>query len=147
MGKKIYHVHLTSEDKEKLSQLINSGVSSARKLRRARTLLLASEGFRDEDIALSLKTNTRTVQRTRQRFVEEGLESSLNERCRSGQPPKLTGKTEAALIALSCSDPPDGRSQWTMQLLADHLVELGYIERISDEAVRLCLKKNKSNPG
>ncbi|RKY62069.1 MAG: hypothetical protein DRP95_02040 [Candidatus Latescibacterota bacterium] len=83
----------------------------------------------------------------RKRFAEEGLEAALNERPHPGAKPKLDGKQEAFLVALACSDPPEGREHWTMQLLADRLVELGVVESISDETVRRVLKKTTSSPG
>jgi transposase len=87
------------------------------------------------------------VERTRQRFVEEELEAALSERPRPGQPRKLNGKKEALLVALACSDPPKGHQKWTMQLLADRLVELKVVDSIADETVRRVLKKTMSNPG
>ncbi|NEP29597.1 MAG: helix-turn-helix domain-containing protein, partial [Moorea sp. SIO3I6] len=87
------------------------------------------------------------VPRTRQRCVEEGLESALKERRRKGRTKLLQGKTEAFLVATACSEPPAGRESWTMQLLADRLVELNLVERISDETVRRTLKKTTSNLG
>ena len=88
-----------------------------------------------------LKVGESTVHRTRQRCVESGLESALTERPRPGRKVKIEGKAEAFLVATACSDPPSGRQSWTMQLLADRLVELDLVESISDEAVRLRLKK------
>ena len=89
----------------------------------------------------------RRLERTRKRFVEEGLEAALNERPRAGGQRKLAGKQEALLVALACSTPPDERKCWTMQLLADKLVELKQVESISDETVRRTLKKTSSSHG
>lgn len=86
------------------------------------------------------------MERTWQRFVEEGLEAALSERPRPGQPRKLNGKQEALLVALACSDPPKGRQKWTMQLLADRLVELKVVHSIADETVRRIPKKNDLKP-
>jgi transposase len=127
--------------------LIKSGETKARKLNRAHILLLADEGRADPEIAAALHTGESTVYRTRKRFVEGNLDFALNERRRPGAKPKLNGKEEALLIALSKSTPPEGRKSWTMQLLADRLVELGEVERISDETVRRILKKTVSSPG
>jgi len=91
-------------------------------------------------------TSAATVYRTRRRFVEEGLEA-LNERPRPGQPRKLTGKAEAHLIAVACSDPPEGHTHWTMRLLAGKVVELGFAESVSPETVRQTLKKTNLSPG
>jgi transposase len=88
-----------------------------------------------------------TVERTRKRFVEEGLEAALSERSRPGARRKLDGHQEAYLVALACSDPPEGKKRWSMQLLADRLVEVGMVEEISDETVRRTLKKGTLNRG
>jgi transposase len=120
---------------------------SARKLTRAHVLLQADAGATDNAIAAALSIGTATVERLRKRFVEEGLEAALTERPRPGSQRKLAGKQEAFLIALACSTPPEERQCWTMQLLADKLVELQVVEAISDETVRRTLKKTRSNPG
>ena len=88
-----------------------------------------------------MRVGLRTVERTRQRFVEGGLDRALTEQPRPGVPPKLDGKQAAMLVALACSDAPGGRESWTMQLLADKLVELNVVDTISDETVRRTLKK------
>ena len=138
---KIYHVDLTEEERESLLQLIRTGKPSARKVTRARILLLADEGKLDREIQEALHTGLSTIERTRKRFVEGNLEYALNEKKRSGAPRKFDGKQEAYLVALACSPPPSGRVRWTLQLLSDKLVELGVVEKISDETVRLRLKK------
>ena len=142
MAKK-YRVTLTTEEREALTTLIQKGFVGVRKLTRAHILLLADEGESDEVIAEALHTSLSTVQRTRQRFVEEGCEAALHERRRPGKKRLLQGRTEAFLVALACSDPPIGRKRWTMQLLADRLVELTVVEAISDETVRRTLKKTR----
>jgi transposase len=147
MSKKVYIVELKDDEKDTLLDLVKSGQTRARKLNRAHILLLADEGRSDPAIARALHTSESTVQRTRRRFVEGNLEFALNERRRPGAKPKLNSKEEALLIALSKSTPPEGRKCWTMQLLADRLVELGEVESISDETVRRILKKRRSNPG
>lgn len=144
---KIYIVDLTEEERTFLLKFIKSGKHSARKINRARILLLADEGKTDREIAEALHTNVPTVQRTRQRFVEGNLEYALNERPRPGGQKKLDGKAEAVLIALAHSAPLAGRKSWTMQLLADRLVELKVVDSISDETVRRELKKSVSNLG
>jgi len=142
-----YIVDLTNEEREQLLQLIQKGNSSARKLTRARILLKAHEGLIDEQVAKALNTGTATVERVRKRFVEEGLESALTERPRPGQRIKLNGKQQAHLIAVACSDPPQGHARWTLRLLADKVVELEFAKSISPETVRQILKKTNSNPG
>jgi transposase len=142
-----YIVDLTAAEHEYLGGLLKHGKSSARKIARAHMLLQAAEGLSDAEIADTLRVGLSTIHRTRQRFVEAGVEHALSERRRAGVRPKLEGKQEAFLVALACSTPPAGRARWTMQLLADRLVELTTVEGISDETVRRTLKKTSSNPG
>jgi putative transposase len=142
-----YLVDLTAAEQEYLGGLLKHGKASARKIARAHMLLHAAEGQSDEEIADMLRVGRSTIHRTRQRFVEEGLEPALSERRRASGRPKLEGKQEAFLVALACSTPPAGRARWTMQLLADRLVELTTVAGISDETVRRALKKTSSTPG
>lgn len=142
MPKKIYIVDLTKEERTQLLDFIKSGKHSARKLNRARILLLADEGKADGEIAEALHTGTATVQRTRQRFVEGNLGGALNERPRPGGQKKLDEKGEVILETLAHSQPPEGRKRWTLQLLADRLVQLKVVDSISYETVRQEVKKN-----
>jgi len=142
-----YLVDLTAVEHEYLGGLLKHGKASARKIARAHMLLHAAEGLSDEEIADTLGVGLSTLHRTRQRFVEEGVEHALNERRRAGVRQKLEGKQEAFLVALACSTPPAGRARWTLQLLADRLGELTAGEGIWDETVRRALKKTSSNPG
>lgn len=144
---KRYRVTLTDPERTHLLTLIKKGTVSARKLSRAHTLLQADAGATDEAIATALHLGIATVERIRKRFVEEGLEAALAERARPGGRRKLDGKQEAFLSALACSPPPEGRQCWTMQILADKLVELRMVEAISDETVRRTLKKMSSSHG
>jgi len=144
---KKYEVALTDEERLYLLDLLKKGEAKARMLTRARILLLSAEGNADQWIADALKVNPQMVRNIRKRFAEEGLEAALQERPRPGTQPKLDGKQEAFLIALTCSEPPQGRERWTMQLLANRLVELEIVESISDETVRRVLKKTTSSPG
>lgn len=146
MPKKKYLVDLTADDREQLRQLVRRGKHSSRKVTRARILLLAADGSTDEQIAAALSCGIKTVERTRRRFVEEGL-GCLNERPRRGAERKLTGKQEAHLIAVACSTPPGGRARWTLRLLADRVVELGLAPAIARETVRQVLKKTNSSRG
>jgi transposase len=116
-------------------------------LTRARALLLSNRRLSDAEVATALELSTRTVQRLRRRACTEGVAAALVDRPRPGGAPKLDGPQEAMLVALACSDPPTGRSHWTMQLLAERLVELQVVESISDETVRRTLKKTSSSPG
>lgn len=145
MPKKIYIVDLTEEEREHLLDFIKSGKRSSRKLNRARILLHADEGKSDNEIAKALHTGASTVQRTRQRFVEGNLEGALNERPRQGRIKKLDEKGEAVLETLAHSKPPEGNKRWTLQLLADRLVELKVVDRISYETVRQEVKKKELN--
>ena len=142
-----YIVELTADERVHLRQLIRRGHLSARKIARARILLKADQGRRDEQIAQAVEVGLSTVGRVRQRFVEEGFESALTERSRPGQRPKLNGKQQAHLIAVACSSAPEGRARWTLSLLADKVVELGFVDSICRETVRQVLKKTTSSPG
>lgn len=146
MAKK-YLVTLTDDEQAQLLAMTKRGKVAARQLGRAHILLHAHAGATDGAMAQALRIGTATVERTRKRFVEEGLEAALAERPRPGGRPTLEGKPEAFLIALACSTPPAERPCWTMQLLADKLVELGLVESISDESVRRTLKTTCSNRG
>ena len=147
MSKKIYIVDLTDDERKTLKRLLKSGTHSARKLNRARILLLADEGKTDPEIADALHTGIATVQRIRKRFVEGNLEGALNERPRVGGTKKLNQKGEAVLETLAHSKPPDGRKRWTLHLLADRLVELKVVESISHETVRKEVKKKDLDLG
>jgi transposase len=144
MPRKTYIVDLTQDERTYLLDFIRSGKRSARKLDRARILLLADEGKTDGEIAKALHTGVSTVQRTRQRFVEENLEGALDERRRPGRQRKLDEKGEAVLETLAHSEPPEGRKRWTLELLGDRLVQSKVVESISYETVRQELKKNAS---
>lgn len=140
--RKLYVVDLSEEEKAQLQSLTKKGKTSARKLNRARVLLLADQGETDQQIAKAVGVGTSTVERIRKRFVTEGsLEAALTERPRPGGNRKLSGRQEAYLLALASSDPPQGNKRWTMQLLADRLVELEVVDSLSDETVRRTLKR------
>lgn len=140
MNKK-YRVDLTDAERTHLLDLIKKGTCGARKLTRAHILLQAHDGATDAAIAAALHVGARTVERTRQKFVEGNLDFALSERPRPGAKRKLDDKQEARLIATTCSTPPEGYKRWTMQLLADELVALSIVDTISDETVRRTLKK------
>ncbi len=147
MRKKVYAVVLTDDERQQLHATIHGGTTRARMVNRAQILLHASEEKPDTEIAAALHTSESTVGRVRKRFAEEGLHAALHERARPGGARTLSGEQEAHLVALACSDPPQGRGEWTMHLLADQLVTLGIVETISDETVRRMLKKGASNRG
>ena len=139
--RKIYQVTLTEAERTSLHDLTKKGTVAARKLTRAHVLLQADAGATDSTIAQALHIGRATVERVRKRFVQQGVEAALSEQKRPGAKRKLDGKAEATLIAWTCSAPPDDRTCWTMQLLADKLVELKLVDAISDETVRRTLKK------
>ena len=145
---KKYIVRLSGEERESLTRLKSSGKGPARMFTRARILLKADVGkggpsWPDEKIAEALDVTVQTVERVRKQLVEEGLEAVLCRRKYTQKVPrkKLDGDAEAHLIALACSEAPTGYTRWSLRLLADRMVELGYIESISHEAVRRALKK------
>lgn len=147
MPAKIYRVTLTIEERQALTALVNKGKGPAGKLKRARILLMADEtqdggGWKDDDIVQALHTSRRTVGRTRENCVELGVEAAINHtRPRRTRGKVLDGAAEARLIQLACSEAPDGREQWTLQLLANKLIELEVVETVSYETVRTTLKK------
>jgi putative transposase len=144
---KRYRVTLTDAERGRLVGLSRQRTASVRMVRRARGLLLAAEGKTDEVIAEQIRMSVTSLERLRRRFVEEGLEASLRERPRPGARPKLGPKEQAFVVALACTKPPEGRHRWTMQLLADRVVELELVPGISDEAIRRLLKRTSSSRG
>jgi len=151
---KKYKVTLTVAERQQLSDLIAAGKAAAQKLAHARILLKADAAdggpaWPETRIAEAVEGSVVTVERVRQRFVEQGLEAALGrkQRDRPSRPRKLDGRAEARLIALACSAPPGGRQEWTMQLLADKLVELEVVDAVCDETVRRTLKKTRSSRG
>ena len=136
-----YNVRLKEEERDELIQYLRRGKSSARSQTRARILLLADEGRDDPEISKILKVSKPTANRIRKRYCEGGLDFALNEKSRCGAPPKIDSKVEAQLTFLACSEPPDGRSKWTVRLLADKLVEMEAIDSISHMSVQRLLKK------
>ena len=151
--KKKYIVTLTDEERRMLQEMLSRGKAAARKLTHARILLKADApprgpGWNDEAIADGLEVGRATVERVRKEFVEEGLEAALERRRpRRVYQRKLDGDGEAHLVALACQKPPEGRSRWTLQLLADRMVQLEYVDQISYQTVRRTLKKTRSSPG
>jgi transposase len=139
--RKHYLVQLSEQERAELEAFLRRGKAAARKQTRARILLLADDGRIDRDIAQVLHCGHSTVERIRKRYAQEGLNAAIEERFRPGGRPKLDAEQEAILVALACSDPPPGRAHWTMQLLADQLVELEVVDALSDESVRRTLKK------
>ena len=131
-----YRVTLTPDERERLENLVRGGKGAVRRIKRAQILLAADAKSTDEAIAINVGAGTSTVYRTKQRFVEEGLEQALSESPRPGAPRKLDASDESLLIAVACSRPPAGRAKWTMRLLADEMVRLTAHDSLSDETVR-----------
>ena len=144
---KRYRVTLTEEERQRLESLTRKGTASVRMVRRAQALLLAAEERTDEEIVKALRIGVSTVERTRRRCVEEGVEAALRERPRPGARPKLGPKEQAHVVALACTKPPEGRERWTMQLLAERVVELKIVPDITDESIRRLLKRTSSSRG
>lgn len=153
MPAKKYKVVLTEEERVTLLDLIANGKAAANKLTHARILLKADQSARgdawaDAQISTAFHVSRRTIERVRPAFVEDSLEAALRRK-----PPvrsrhkKIAGEKEAYLLALACSSPPEGRKDWTMQLLADTRVALHYVDRVSDETIRQTLKKTSFNHG
>jgi transposase len=143
-----YVVTLNGDELATIESLLRKGKVAARRLKRANILRFADEGYTDEEIKDLTKASIATIERVRAKFVRGGLSWALSEEPRIGAPSKLDGKQEAFLVALACTTPPKGHECWTMQLLADRLLQLQVIEQeISDATVRRALKKTNSNRG
>ena len=147
---KRYVVKLTAAQRERLRSMIRTGRESARVLTRARVLLKADEGRTDAEIAEAVDTSHGTAERVRKRFSGGGLDAALSDRPQPPRPEKrkIDGEAEAKLVTLACSTPPDGRESWTLELLADRMVRLKFIEgTVSGQTVRRVLKKTRSSRG
>src|SRR3954464_5008293 len=147
MPAKKYKVALSAAERQTLQHLASTGKAAAYKISRARILLKADEqqaegGWNDQAISDALDVSVATIERVRQQFVEEGAEAVLCYKQRQSSPTRrLDGEKEAHLIALTCSEAPEGRVRWTLRLLADRMVEWGHVEQISHETIRQRLKK------
>jgi len=149
MNKK-YIVRLTNEERESLEELVSKGKAAAYRIKHANVLLKIDAdgpGWSDEEAADAFGCHRNTSRNIRQRFVEQGFEAALERKKRANPPTerKLDGEAEARLIAISCSTPPEGRSRWTLKMLADELVTLEIVDSISDQTVRRTLKKTSCN--
>ena len=148
-----YRVTLTLEERDHLMRIISKGKTEGYRIRHANILLAVDEieenrEWTDKSIAKAYHTTERSIGNLRRRFVEKGLDVALGREKREVAPRiKIDGETEAKIVALTCSNPPEGYSQWTLRLLADKVVELGIMESISHTAIGDCLKKTKLNHG
>jgi transposase len=141
-----YHVDLSDEERTQLMALLNGGKHAARKIKRAQILLAADAGMSDDVIATSLSVGGSTVYRTKRRFVEGNLDQALSEEARPGAGRKLSGKEAALLVATACSNPPEGRKRWTLDLLAGAMVRLTEHDGLSRETVRRRLAEDDLKP-
>lgn len=153
MRKSKYPVDLSVEERELLRSLVSKGTAAARSIRRAHVLLMTDEQrpngkMKDDEIARQLQVHLNTILNIRKTYVKQGMQAVIlrKKRITSPVPPKVTGELEARIIALSCSEPPAGRSRWTLRLLADKAVELHYIDSISYDTVDRILKKRTQAP-
>jgi transposase len=143
MLKAKHRIQLNTEERQQLLDITAKGKVAVRTFKRSQVLLLSEQGYKDQDIAERVGVHVTTVERTREKFVRWGLKKALEEQPRCGRRRQLTGKAEAYLVASACSDAPQGREAWSMQLLAERLVELKLVESLSDETVRQVLKKTR----
>jgi transposase len=141
-----YRVTLETSERVELVAMVLGGKGAYRRLKRAQILLASDAGSTDAEIAKNVRVGTSTVYRTKQRFVEEGLEKALSEAPRPGAERKLDASDESLLVAMACSEPPAGRARWTMQLLADEMVRLTVHEAVSDETIRRRLNELQLKP-
>ena len=147
MSQKQFLVQLNEQERHRLQQIVRSGKHKARKITRCRILLMADgpNGKTDKEISDALNVCLATIFGLRRRYSQEGLESAISERPRSGQPPKFKGKAAAKITAIACSTPPTGQAKWSLRLLADRAVELKLVDSISHQSVSNILKKTSSN--
>lgn len=149
---KKYIVKLSEEERQFLEQFTTTGKHAVYQINHARILLKADQNqpggsWCDVDIKGALDISLRTIERVRQRFVEEGLQAALQQRAGAGRKRQIQGEQEAHLVALRCSEPPQGQARWTLRLLAEQMVVLGHVESTSHETVRQTLKKTNCNLG
>jgi len=144
MPRKLYSIQLSAAERQQLQMYVNRGTRSARSIKRAYILLLADAQCSDDEITTLVGVNRATIHRIRKSYCERGLPHALQEKHRSGAPSKIDARVEATLTMLACSNPPAGYGRWTLQLLADTLVELAVIPSISLESVRTALKKKRA---
>ena len=140
-------VCLSAADHRLLTAIVKKGTHTSRKITRARALLLMGAGKSRLGVQAQAGIAATQYFRLKQRYLTQGLPQALQERSRSGQPPKVTAELEAKITSLACSDAPDGAARWTLSLLQQAVVSLQYVMAISDESIRKVLKKASSNPG
>ncbi|QDU53914.1 helix-turn-helix domain-containing protein [Aeoliella mucimassa] len=129
-----------------LEQLARSGARAAQVVRRCQILLKSDSGCTDEEIAEHVGCTTRNVRAVRKRFCEEGVQRAVYDAPRSGRPPEFTKRQQQQVIALACSEPPEGRARWTLELLCEHAVKEGFVDSLSVTEVSLWLKEHDLKP-
>ena len=139
-------VCLKDEARRRLQELVRCGTRSVRVVRRASILLKSDEGFTDEEIAEHVDCSDRTVRSVRKRFCTEGLDRALYDAPRSGAPPTFTPRQQQRVVALACTDPPEGRTRWTLELLCERAVKRGFVTSVSKSEVALWLKEHDTKP-
>jgi len=150
MPRKIYHVEFTAKERTQLERYVKQGTKSARAITRARILLLSDDAYCDEDIMDTLGISRQTIYHLRKKYHEhtgKHILDLLPEKPRSGPPVKVDSRIAAHVAMIACSEAPAGAARWTLQLIADRLVELKMVDAICVESVRKALKKRHSNPG
>ena len=145
MSQKSHCVKLREHERQCLQKMVESGNDKARKITRCRILLLANKGKTDQVISDALNVCLATIFNIRRRYHQKSLEQAVNEKARSGQPPKFNGKSMAKITAIACSKPPEGHAKWSLRLLADRVVELDIVDSISYVSVHNILKKTNSS--
>ncbi|HQU83510.1 MAG TPA: helix-turn-helix domain-containing protein [Pyrinomonadaceae bacterium] len=145
MARPTEFIELSNEEQSSLKTFFRSGSSSNRRQTRARILDLLAKQTTPPEIAQLLGCALPTVYNVKRRFLAEGFEAALQERERSGKPPTISGEARARITALACSEAPEGHARWTLRLLADKSVELGFVERISHQTIKQILKKTNSD--
>lgn len=134
-------LELSASDRAQLEKFIGSGTAKAREIKHANVLLKLAEGWQNKKVAQTFALSEKTVIAIRKRFIEEGLNSALVDKPRSGAPPKIDGAVKALIVATACTQTPAGHARWTLRLLSHRLVELEVVDGISPETVRQILKK------
>ena len=145
MARKAQPIKLSKAELSSLKNILRRGTAQARTQTRARILDLLHRGHHPDQIAEALQVSGATVFNIKRRYLEEGFDSALFDKQRPGRPPTIDGKMRAQITALACSRAPEGHASWTLRLLADRAVELGFVESISHTAVKKLLKKTASN--
>lgn len=139
-------VRLTDEARQQVNDLVGSGTRSVRVVRRALILLKSADGLKDGQIAEHVGCCERHIRDVRKRFCTQGLERALYDAPRSGTPPKFTARQQQQVVALACTDPPEGRARWTLELLCEHAVKQGFVGTVSKSEVALWLKAHDLKP-